>query len=139
MIAKKKKVWYSAKSETEANRPRRHTTALIIGVLDYFNDTSPTYFIPGDLNTITLEGYLVRDEVPEILQNAQLAYIKKEDSAVFSHRSTSEPNLSDVVTDSSFGSTDGSHQSNGFPRACSLDSHLDEPAHENTEEKTHRR
>ena len=106
-----------------------------VGVLDYFDDTLPTYFIPGDLNTITLEGYLVRDEVPEILQNAQLAYIKKEDSVAFNHRSTSEPNLSDVVTDSSFGSTDDSHQSNGFLRACSLDSHLDEPTHENTEEK----
>ena len=71
----------------------------------------------------------MRDEVPEILQNAQLAYIKKEDSAAFNHRPTSEPNLSDVVTDSSFGSTDDSHQSNGFP------SHLDEQTHENTEEK----
>ena len=76
----------------------------------------------------------MRDEVPEILQNAQLAYIKKEDPAAFNHRSTSEPNLSDVVTDSSFGSTDDSHHSNGFPRACSLDSHLDEPTHENAEE-----
>ena len=79
----------------------------------------------------------MRDEVPEILQSAKLAYIKRDESAVFNHRSTSEPNLSDVVTDSSLGSTtDESSAPNGFPRACSLDSHLDEPAPgNNTDER----
>ena len=71
--------------------------------------------------------------MPEILQNAQLAYIKREDSAALNHRSTSEPNLSEVITDSSVGSSEDVNVSNGFPRACSLDSHLDEPVVNNTD------
>ena len=94
----------------------------------YINFSFKAHMIAGDLNTITLQGYLVRDEVPEILQNVHLAYIRRENSEALNHRSTSEPNLSEVVTNSSGSSSDNVNVTvpNGFPRACSLDSHLDE-------------